>query len=80
MTAAAGEQDDCDDDQPEGVVIKQIAEAVIHNRSSLNKWKEQTSCLPFCYHFMADTEKREYFLSVFREKRGGLREEPSQVF
>jgi hypothetical protein len=33
--AAAGENDDGNDDQPDAVVVKEIAEAVVHNRSSL---------------------------------------------
>ena len=32
--AAAGEEDDGKDDEPDPVVVEQIAEAVIHNRSS----------------------------------------------
>jgi len=35
MTAAAGQKNDRNDDQPDAVVVKQIAEAVIHNGSSL---------------------------------------------
>ena len=34
MTAAAGKQNDGNDDQPKGAVVKQVAKAVIHNRSS----------------------------------------------
>jgi hypothetical protein len=33
--AAAGDNDDGNDDQPDAVVVKEIAEAVVHNRSSL---------------------------------------------
>lgn len=35
MTAAAGKQNDGNDDQPKGAVVKQIAKTVIHNRSSI---------------------------------------------
>lgn len=35
MTAAAGKQDDGNDDQPKGAIVKQIAKTVIHNRSSV---------------------------------------------
>ena len=34
VVAAAGKQNDGNDDQPKGAVFKQIAKAVIHNRSS----------------------------------------------
>ena len=34
MTAAAGKQNDGNDDQPKSAVIKEIAKTVIHNRSS----------------------------------------------
>lgn len=36
MTAAAGEQNDGKDDDPDAVVIEQVAETVIHNGSSVN--------------------------------------------
>ena len=36
MIAAAGKQNDGNDDQPKGAVVKQIAKTVIHNRSSQN--------------------------------------------
>jgi len=36
MTAAAGQEKDGDDDEPDAVVIEQIAETVIHNGSSLS--------------------------------------------
>ncbi len=35
MTAAAGKQNDGNDDQPKSAVVKQIAKTVIHNRSSI---------------------------------------------
>ena len=44
MAAAAGKQNDGNDDQPKSAVVKQIAEAVIHNRSSLNSLKELCDC------------------------------------
>ena len=34
VVTAAGEEDDGKDDEPDPVVVEQIAEAVIHNRSS----------------------------------------------
>ena len=34
VAAAAGKQNDGNDDQPKGAVFKQIAKAVIHTRSS----------------------------------------------
>lgn len=34
MAAAAGKQNDGNDDQPKSAVVKQIAKTVIHNRSS----------------------------------------------
>jgi hypothetical protein len=36
MIAAAGKQNDGNDDQPKSAVVKQIAKTVIHNRSSQN--------------------------------------------
>ena len=36
VSAAAGEQDNGNDDDPDAVVIEQIAETVIHNGSSVN--------------------------------------------
>ena len=35
VAAAAGKQNDGNDDQPKGAVVKQIAKTVIHNRSSI---------------------------------------------
>jgi hypothetical protein len=35
VAAAAGKQNDGNDDQPKGAVIKQIAKTVIHSRSSI---------------------------------------------
>lgn len=35
MTAAAGQKKDGNDDDPNAVVVKKIAEAVVHNGSSL---------------------------------------------
>ena len=56
MTAAAGEQNDGNDDQPKGAVVKQIAKAVIHSRSSIKSLKEQSDS-PLCYHTMTKVEK-----------------------
>jgi hypothetical protein len=33
--SAAGDEDDCKDDQPNPVIVKEIAQAVVHCRSSL---------------------------------------------
>lgn len=40
MAAAAGKQNDGNDDQPKGAVVKQIAKTVIHNRSSKKSLEE----------------------------------------
>ena len=55
MAAAAGKQDDGNDDQPKGAVIKQIAKTVIHNRSSTKLIGEREWLL--CYHIMTNLEK-----------------------
>jgi hypothetical protein len=66
MSAAAGEQENGNDDDPDAVVVKQIAEAVVHNRSSL---KGRGRCLlPFCYQYMRAHRKGARFLSVARKK------------
>ena len=44
MTAAAGKQNDGNDDQPKGAVFKKIAKAVIHNRSSKNRLGSRYLC------------------------------------
>jgi hypothetical protein len=44
MTAAAGEQNDGNDDQPKGAVLKQVAKAVIHNCSSVKIAEERWVC------------------------------------
>ena len=44
MTAAAGKQNDGNDDQPKSAVVKQIAKTVIHNRSSQNSIGEHKVC------------------------------------
>ncbi len=41
MTAAAGKQNDGNDDQPKSAVVKQIAKTVIHNRSSIKSIGER---------------------------------------
>ena len=64
VAAAAGKQNDSNDDQPKGAVFKQIAKAVIHNRSSKNSLKERVSWL-LCYHIMTKMEKCARMLSVF---------------
>ena len=64
VAAAAGKQNDGNDDQPKGAVFKQIAKAVIHNRSSKKSLGEQASLL-LCYHIMTKVEKRERKLSFF---------------
>ena len=56
VVAAAGKQNDGNDDQPKAVVVKQIAKAVIHNCSSLKSLKEHV-CSPLCYHIMTKDEK-----------------------
>ena len=38
--AAAGKQNDGNDDKPKSAVVKQIAKTVIHNRSSKKSLKE----------------------------------------
>ena len=63
VAAAAGKQNDSNDDQPKGAVFKQIAKAVIHNRSSKNSLKERVSWL-LCYHIMTMREKCAKKLSV----------------
>ena len=40
VAAAAGKQNDGNDDQPKGAVVKQIAKTVIHNRSSIKSLKK----------------------------------------
>ena len=55
MAAAAGKQNDGNDDQPKGAVIKQIAKTVIHNRSSTKLIGEREWLL--CYHIMTNLEK-----------------------
>ena len=40
MIAAAGKQNDGNDNQPKGAIIKQIAKTVIHNRSSIKSLGE----------------------------------------
>ncbi|MBR5119793.1 MAG: hypothetical protein IKV02_02235, partial [Clostridia bacterium] len=65
MTAAAGKQNDSNDDQPKSAVFKEIAKAVIHNRSSKKSLGEQASLL-LCYHIMTKVEKCERKLSFFR--------------
>ena len=39
MTAAAGKKNDGNDDEPQGVVIEQIAKTVIHGRTSKSTFK-----------------------------------------
>ena len=41
VAAAAGKQDDGNDDQPKSAIVKQIAKTVIHNRSSMKSLKER---------------------------------------
>ena len=41
--AAAGKQNDGNDDQPKSAVVKQIAKTVIHNRSSKKSLGEPVS-------------------------------------
>lgn len=53
---AAGKQNDGNDDEPKSAVVKQIAEAVIHNRSS-KKITEMAIKLPLCYHIMTNEKK-----------------------
>ena len=55
MTAAAGKQNDGNDDQPKSAVIKQIAKTVIHNRSSTKLLGSPRGLL--CYHIMTKEEK-----------------------
>ena len=64
MTAAAGKQNDSNDDQPKSAVFKEIAKAVIHNRSSKKSLGEQVFLL-LCYHIMTKVEKCERKLSFF---------------
>ena len=54
--AAAGKQNDGNDDKPKSAVVKQIAEAVVHNRSS-KKITETAIRLPLCYHIMTKEQK-----------------------
>ena len=61
MAAAAGKQNDGNDDQPKGAVFKQIAKAVIHNRSSKKSLEELRGLL--CYHIMTKEKKCERILS-----------------
>lgn len=56
MTAAAGKQDNGNDDQPKSAIVKQIAKTVIHNCSSV-KSNRGALCLPLCYHIMTKEEK-----------------------
>ena len=44
VAAAAGKQNDGNDDQPKGAVIKQIAKTVIHSRSSIKSLKKHLLC------------------------------------
>jgi hypothetical protein len=44
MTAAAGKQNDGNDDQPKGAIVKQIAKTVIHIRSSIKSIGELWVC------------------------------------
>ena len=56
MAAAAGKQDDGNDNEPKSAVVKQIAKTVIHNRSSVRSLKELVVLL-LCYHIMTKGEK-----------------------
>ena len=40
VAAAAGKQNDGNDDEPKSAVVKQIAKTVIHNRSSIKSLKK----------------------------------------
>ena len=55
VAAAAGKQNDGNDDQPKGAVIKQIAKTVIHSRSSIKSIGKPEGLL--CYHIMTKEEK-----------------------
>ena len=44
MAAAAGKQNDGNDDQPKSAVVKQIAKTVIHSRSSIKSIGERMVC------------------------------------
>ena len=44
MAAAAGKQNDGNDDQPKGAVVKKIAKTVIHSRSSIKSLKKHLFC------------------------------------
>ena len=65
MAAAARKQNDGNDDQPKGAVFKQIAKAVIHNRSSKKSLEELRGLL--CYHIMTKAENGERNLSAFAD-------------
>ena len=65
MTAAAGKQNDGNDDQPKSAVVKQIAKTVIHNRSSTKLIGEHERLL--CYHIMTKGEKGERKLAHFAD-------------
>ena len=60
--AAAGKQNDGNDDQPKSAIVKQIAKTVIHNRSSVKSLKKQIVLL-LCYHIMTRKKKGAGILS-----------------
>lgn len=62
VTAAAGKQNDGNDDQPKSAIVKQIAKTVIHNRSSVKSLKKQMVLL-LCYHIMTSKKKGAGILS-----------------
>lgn len=63
MIAAAGKQNDGNNNQPKGAVVKQIAKTVIHNRSSIKSSREAMGLL--CYHIMTKDGKCASKVSVF---------------
>ena len=69
--AAAGEQNDCQDDQPYPVIVKEIAKTVVHNRSSfkIRRGISDARQTPFCYQNMRKARKCARLLSKKTESR-----------
>lgn len=66
VVAAAGKQNDGNDDQPKGTVIKKIAKAVIH-KSFLPKNRSRNTEVFLCYYSMSKGAKCARKTSYFAD-------------